>query len=368
MAIRTNYSENDFYNLIQNKINEFSENKPTYWGNGSIARAFTKSVAYIAENQQLQTNITFSSFRLKTAKGLHLDYRVGDFDTERTASTNAIGIQNFVGTTGRVVDITIPVGTTVTTIADIFGNTVNYTLNGTLILPSGSTAVTGLVTCTKEGTVGNVASGTITVLLSSIVGISGTYNVEDIGNGADDETDQELRTRIPNEVRGLQRANQFSIESAVYALPEITFVKVTENSPTEGNFTIYVTTDTGIVDSITRARVTNALRNVKAFCISFSIITPIISGITIGMDTEIDGENYQEEPMRQLIQQTVKNFVNTKAISALTLSDLNLTVRRIDGVLNCKNITINSVASDVALADTYVLKVNDVSDITVTFV
>lgn len=368
MAIRTNYTQTDFFNLYQNKINEGVDNKLTYWGNGSLIKAKGNAVTFFAENLQLQVNITYSSFRIKTAKGLHLDNRAGDFDTYRTAGTNAIAIQRFVGITGRTIDITIPANTVVTTEVDIFGNTISYELNSLLVLTSGQVSTTGLVTCTKEGTVGNVQSGMIVVLPTTIVGIESTYNIENISNGAEDENDQQFKTRIPNAVRGLQCANEFSIKDAVYALPEITFVDVDENSPTEGNFSVFVTTDTGYVDSITRARVSQALKGIKAYCVTYSIITPIISGVVVELDVEIDAENYQQNTLEQLIQITLLNYTNNKAISALTTSDINLITRRIDGVTNAKNILINGIASDIELEKTHVIKILDVSHITVNFV
>ena len=55
MAIRTNYSFNEFFNLIKDKINEKAK-KPSFWGEGSISRAFVQSFAYLAEFIQTQIN------------------------------------------------------------------------------------------------------------------------------------------------------------------------------------------------------------------------------------------------------------------------------------------------------------------------
>ena len=74
-----------------------------------------------------------------------------------------------------------------------------------------------------------------------------------------------------------------------------------------------------------------------------------------------------ENKIKQLIQQTVKNYVNTKAIKELSISDINFIVRKVNGIVNVKNILINNVAADLSLDRTYVIKINDVADVTVNF-
>lgn len=368
MPTRTNYRHSEFVDIIINKINEFSEKKPTYWGNGSIAKAFVTAQAYFNELIQLQVNIVWSSFRIKTARGIHLDNRAGDFDIFRNSATSAIAIERFNGDAGRIVNINIPLGTTVSTEVDQFGNTIDYTLNDNLTLSSGSAYVTGLVTCTIPGSIGNVQSGKIIRLPTPIIGVSGVTNIEDISNGVEDETDEELRSRIAAGVNGLAKGNKDAVEFAIYSVEGITFVKLLGNSPAPGNIAIVVNSESGVVDSVLLARIGVAAESAIAFPITHSIIIPTQEYILLSMEVEIDTDIYQQLPMTELIQTTIKNFINKKKISKLNISDINHEVRKISGILNVKNILINGDSDDLLLDDLFVIKISDESDISITYI
>lgn len=365
MAIRTNYAFDEIYNLIKDTINSFSSNKPTFWGEGSVARAIVKSIAYWIDFLQLQINITYSTFRTKTAKGIHLDNRMEDFNLPRNQATYAMAIQRFVASSGNTSTITVSAGTTVTTQQDIFGNTIPYTLQSTLLIPTGTTSVTGIVVCNNVGTIGNVASGAINLLPTSIVGVASTYNVEDVTNGTLQETDDDYRKRLINHLLGLKAGNEDSIISAIYAVEGISYVKILENYPSLGVFTIYVSTESGIVDSITRSLVNDAVKKVRGFCVTYNLVTPIVSGAVIEIDSLLDSDLYNQDSIISVMKQTLFDYVNNNKKNILYISDIVNILKAINGVINVKNIKINGIADDLALSNLYVLKILDLTDITI---
>lgn len=365
MAFRTNYAFEEIYNLIKDTINSFSSNKPTFWGESSTVRAIVKALAYWIEFLQLQINITYSTFRTKTARGIHLDRRMEDFNLTRRAATYATTIQKFNASSGNTVTVSIPAGTIITTEKDFFGNTIPYTLQSTLSLPTGTASVTGLIVCNTIGTIGNVASGAINTLPTAIVGVSGTLNIEDVSNGALEETDDDYRKRLINHLLGLKKGNEDAILSAIYAVEGISYVKIVENHPSQGNFTIYVTTESGIVDSVTRSLVNDAVKKVRGFCVTYNLVTPIVSGIVIEMDTLLDTDLYNQDSLISLMKETLFDYVNNKKKNTLYISDIINLLMDINGVINVKNVTINNVADDFSLSNLYVLKVLDLTDITI---
>lgn len=362
------YTFDDIFNTIKNKINEFTTDKPTYWGEGSIIRAISQSLAYFIQFLQLQVNITSSSFRIATAQGKHLDNRVGDFNLIRKQPTPSISLQAFYGASGRTDDILINNGLEVKTEDDFVGNSLTYTLLEDLILTSGNVFVTGYCSCNTLGTIGNLPSGTITVLSTTIAGITGTTNLQDISNGSDLETDEQLRARVPSYLLGLKKGTKDAIVSAVYEVPSVTYVDVTENSPTSGNFTVYVSNETGILDDIDLQLITNKIEETKGFCLSYTIIVPTISNITLSMDITVDNINYNQVNILSLIKSTLYNYINAKRTNTLYISDIISIVKSINGVLNIKNVKINSASSDLELDKFYAIKLADEADIVISVV
>ncbi len=350
---------------MRDKINEFSQKKPTFWGQGSIARAFLQSVAYIATFIQLQINICYQAFRTVSARGFHLDRRMEDFDLERRLLTNTLVVQTFYGEDGRVDDIVLPEGLVVKTAPDLFGNVLSYELVEDIVLTSDKESVTGTCQCTQAGKVGNTTANTIVLFDSTPAGIESTTNLEDVSNGAEIESDDDFKARLPAKYLSLRMANGAAIESAAYGVEGISYVKILENHPAAGNFSLFVSTDSGIVDSILREKVRLAVEAVRAFCITFSIIIPTVQNITIEFDALLNTNDYNTEALQLQMKTELFNFVNNLRRSSVYVSDVIALLRQVSGVLNIKAVEINGVADDLTLIDLYVAKIEDLSDITI---
>lgn len=367
MATRINYTATEFYDLFKSKINEFTSNKPTYWGSGSVAGAFAKAVSYFAELLQLQINLAYLAFRIKTATGSHLIRRLSDFGITPYSPTFAMSTQTFTGDVGRTGDILIPAGTQVKT-QTVNGDTKFYTLVYSITLSQTASSVNGYCICTVSGTYGNTGAGTINELVSPITGIASTTNAEAVANGSNAESDDQLKSRFAKFLLGLKKGNEDAILSAVYGIEGVTLVKILENVPTNGNFSVYVTTATGVVDSILLNKIRNVLDSVKGVTTTYSIIVPIVSNITVSFDLSFDANNYLQEDVIQIVKVKLKNFINLSRVSTVYIADIINQVKDINGIINIKNVKINGIASDLILNDSYVAKINLDSDISITVV
>ena len=375
MPIRNNYTFSEIFDICRQKMDEFSSNRPTFWGVGSVTRAIFQSISFWVEFLQLQVNIATLAFSISTAKGIHLDRRALDWGIERKQPSYAISRQRFTGASGRVIDITIPSGTIVKTTADAFGNVLEYSLISDVILKSTDSYVevgTECV-CTTIGTAGNTAINTITNFNVSIPNILSTTNIEDVTNGSNLETDEQLRERLRDYILGLQTGNEASIKSAVYGVDGITFVKISENEPINGNFSVYFSNDTGIIDTVTRNLVESAIERVKPLCITYTLVPPIIQNITLSFRLKIDTENYETVGVQSFIKDFLENYINNTRKQDILISDLIYELKRIKGVENIKEVKIGktttnitpAVASDLELATGYVAKINSQADITI---
>ena len=365
MPIRTNYTEEEYYELMRDNINQNS-NKPSDWSIGSIARSLFRSIAYVAEFIQLQINIAYLSFSVATAKGLHLDRRMADYGLTRREATYTDVIVSFLRDGGNTSNIIIPDGTAVSTDSDFQGIIRSYELIASVVLSSGAVSASGIVRCTELGTIGNIPSGKIVNIDSVLSGVSGVINYSPATNGTDLEDDDSFRARLPAYLAGLQGSTASAIKSAVYGIAGISYVKISENHPAVGNFTVYVSNDSGIIDQPTFDRINEAIAAKCNICVTYTIIAPAISNITISFDVIIDADTYDATTLVFAIQNQVKNFVNNKKISTLYISDVIAVSKEMDGVIDINNVKINGVASDLSLSELYVAKVNDIADIAIT--
>jgi len=367
MAIRTTYSLTEFYNSVRDKINELNP-KVTFWGEGSVIRAVAQAVAHKFHYMQFQLNVIYMSSFIRTAKGLHLERLVANFGMSRKSTTYAGAIVEFLGDSGRTTTITVPAGTTVSRDSDYFGNIVSYELAEDIIMTSGTVSASGLCIATDVGTIGNCPSGSIINLEDSVTGISGCINYYDVVSGADLESDESLRARVPEYLLGLSGGNKSAILSKVRAIEGITYVDIKENFPTVGNFTIYVATADGILDLVTLEKVRNAVELSKGYTITYTIVTPTSYPILITFDLTFDNSTIEsaKQGIKEAIQAGLQQYVNKLATPNLYRSDVISFVKQYIGVKNIKNVLIDGLAQDLELNSLYVIKINDVSNITIT--
>jgi len=364
--LKTSYTFNEFFETIKAKINELNENI-TNWSESSNAGSFARAMAYFMTYMQLQINTVYMSIgRVSTAIGVHLDRKMEDFGLTRKGDTFATTTIEFLGSANRVSTVTINAGTTIETEQDYFGNTIKYELDSTVYLLTGAVSVTGSATCITIGTAGNISSGTLVNLSTPIIGISGTTNPFDVTNGANLEKDEDFRKRLPSHLLGLKRGNEDSILAAAYSIAGISYADITPNTPNLGTFTLFITTETGVVDNVLKARVLSAVNEVKAFCITPNIVAPSISGVTIEFEAKIDADNYNTLILINYMKQQLSNFVNLRAKNSLYLSEIHREMLKIDGVNYIDNVTINNVEENLELSRLYTIKIEDVSDITIT--
>ena len=150
-------------------------------------RAVAQEVAMMRND----TEIIFSNYTLKGAKGQYLDDKAEDYGMTRHYAENATGEVTFSGIDGT----TVPGGTTVQ--AADYG--VSFVTWNNVTIASG-TATVG-ASCTTSGPAGNVGVGTVTTIPTQIQGVTSVTNVEAFSGGVDQEDDESFLYRIEQKIR-----------------------------------------------------------------------------------------------------------------------------------------------------------------------
>jgi uncharacterized phage protein gp47/JayE len=126
------------------------------------------------------------------AWGEYLDEHGVTINLPRKDAVAATGMVTFTGTSGTLV----ATGTQVATVqTDPDADPITFRTSAPATIPAGG-SVDVPVEAIEAGSAGNVASATITVLLSPVGGISAIVNADAVTGGADVETDDAYRDRI----------------------------------------------------------------------------------------------------------------------------------------------------------------------------
>ncbi len=127
---------------------------------------------------------------LDTAEGEYLDRKALDYNETRNPAEAAVGNLLFTGEPGTA----IPIGTEA-----LYGSLVFETTAAARISAEGYCEVGAR--CQTEGTAGNVAAETITVLRVAIDGVKSVTNTAPFGGGTQAESDDSFRSRILEKIR-----------------------------------------------------------------------------------------------------------------------------------------------------------------------
>jgi uncharacterized phage protein gp47/JayE len=368
MANRRVYNFSELYNLFTAKFSTLTDLVNDF-NIGSVIRAIGQSTVFFVNFLQVQIDIAFKSFRIKTAEGDDLDNRVGDWQLTRVQASPAQGDVVFISATAAEETFTITSGTVVSTEEDVYGDTLDFYLDGDLTFPSGYMQATGTVICLRDGLVGNVASGTVTNIKSPIPGVDSVTNPAAFSGGAETETDTQLRKRVPLKINGNRNANEDSVLNAAFSVPGVTYAKVKNNTPSSGEFTVYFSTYNGIVSSSLRADVADAVEAVTAFCIVPNFAIPDIVYVDINLTLEMDPDILATSASGEVVSgviNAVYDFTQLNTENELKLSDIIVTGKAVDGVLDIRSVTVDGAASNKEVDDFEVIKLSNRNNIHVT--
>lgn len=186
---------------------------------GRIASSVSTEISLLWEKLE---EVYYSAF-IDTATGVNLDRVAALLGIRRKQATKATGTVTFSRSSPATRDIVIPAGTRVST-----QNGIIFATTQEAVLQAGNTSVDVPVEATEPGSAGNVAAGTIVVLVDPVSGIDAVTNTSATSGGSDVESDEQLRLRTITYAPSAN-ATVYSIEAAILALDGVTDVNVSED-------------------------------------------------------------------------------------------------------------------------------------------
>ena len=170
-----------------------------------------------------------------SATGKWLDMHAASVALSRRPATKARGKVRFARAveTGQDTNITIPAGRIVRTLPDGTGRIFRYSTVATAVLPAGADHVDVEAEAEDYGAAANASTGQICELVTPVTGISGVTNAAGwlTEEGADEETDAQLRERIALQWRGNNGCTKYAYAAWALSVPGVTSVSILDRHP-----------------------------------------------------------------------------------------------------------------------------------------
>lgn len=146
---------------------------------------------------------------------------------ERPGALRATGTVTFSRPSAVPGNVTIPLGTSLSTPKDSSGKTILFLTTAEATLSG--TSVTAPVQAVLEGTAGNVSAGAISILDVPLTDLTVTVaNVAPTAGGAEAQDDETYRTTIKNKLKSLAGSIASSIEAAALTAAGVAYASAVE--------------------------------------------------------------------------------------------------------------------------------------------
>jgi|GEM_PF-2292032 len=207
----------------------------TDWEEGSVVRSLFESFAYEMATLYEQMDRVYQAGFVDTATGPNLDRVVAVLGITRNEPDFAIGVVTFERDPGSTADITIPVGTLVTTAEDP-ERTPSKKAYRTIEegrLPAGETVAEVKIQAEERGPEYTADSESVIVMPRPVPGVKTVRNRRPVRFlGREREGDEDLRERAKKALLASGRASLTAIENALLGLPGVRGVRVREDFST----------------------------------------------------------------------------------------------------------------------------------------
>ena len=276
------------------------------------------------------------------------------FDFERKIAGNATGYVTVAFTRALPTGMTFPKGTVFCT-SDVYGYIYFETLEDHYA-KAGLTSTAIKVQCKQAGTIGNVPSGAISLIIPTNVIIRNIYNEEPFTNGRDAETATEHKKRFQQYINTLAKSTSNAILYGTLEVEGVTGAWVDDNYI--GYVKVYAHDSDGELPTDLRSKIQKHLVNYRAGGIEVEIL-PIV---TVKIDQTINvmiGNDYDAEVYTELIDAMVTKFLNEYTVGySYHVSDVITFVKSSyeDAVIN----VVMPNAKDIEIQKNQLIRAGDV--------
>lgn len=351
----------DFGNAVQSAATKYL-NKVLDFSIGSIVRAMGSASAGVTLWIQGLIVTLLSSIRLATSSGTDVDTFIADFGLTRLAAAASSGFVTFFRYNSAY-QASIPVGQIVSSAGNLQFAVVADTTNSyfdlasqTFIIPAGISSINVKVICQTAGIIGNVAINQINIINTPIPFVDTVTNANAFVNGADPETDSQVKTRFVLYINSLSKATLSAVKDAIMNVREGIEYAVVENKDYDTNSLLYgyfynvIDDGTGHPTTDLLQSVYNAVDAVRPISVRFGVYPadPIVVNVTATL--LIDNMTYSDDAVTSAVNSTVSNYIESVGIgNVIYYTKLESIIYSAlpDGIYNVSSVLLNGGTVDI---------------------
>lgn len=278
----------------------------------------------------------------QTATGEHLDYHAALRGIQRKEAGAASGTLRFSVSAEAKSALTIPIGTVCMT-----SGLVRFETTQEAQLPVGALYVDVPAVALEKGAVGNVASGTIVTMAVAPAGIEACINPEAFTGGADNESDESLRTRVLETYRRLANgANAAFYQQQAMSFDGVVAASVNPRARGIGTVDVTIATKKGVPEQDLLNEVQRYFEQIREIAVDVKVLSPKKKAVTVAVSIKM-AENCDKETVRQEVESVVASYFNGERLGkSVLLAELGAAVFSVDGV---ENYTFSLPSQDVEI-------------------
>ena len=282
----------------------------------------------------------------QTAEGIYLDRHAAERGLTRRAAATASGGVGFFPDSEEHGDILIPSGTVVCTGATLL----RYHTTEDAVLHSGESYVYAPVIADAPGAAYNARGGTIDILVTPVMGIGRVYNGSPIANGVDEESDDELRTRIIDSYVNISNgANAAYYKRLAMSVQGVYSASAVGRVRGDGTVSVYLSGRGDAVTAAVKAQVQALLNEGSELNVDVQAVDAEDAEITLYIIMSVL-PGYDFDTVAAQVRQAVSDHINGLGIGGdVYLSDIGEVIYHIEGVENYR--FLESHGSDRQIGD-----------------
>ncbi|MGE4319617.1 MAG: baseplate J/gp47 family protein [Deferribacterales bacterium] len=293
-----------------------------------------------------------------TATGLWLDLHCTQVGVTRKAATKATG--NVIVTRSQSGNIRIPAGKIFKTEADVDGNVYRFVTTSAVVMASADNTYVVPVEAEEYGANGNVVTGMISIIVTSITGIASVTNSADwlTSEGRDKETDDELRARYFLVWKSTNGCTKYAYESWALSVSGVDSVKIRDQHPRgQGTVDVVVKGTAGVPTASTLTAVSELVAANKPINDDVSVYGPEVVSVDIDVSLTVSSGD------SATVVSDVTSAINSYFQSTIKIGT-SFTLQRLISLAMQENVSVVSITSpsaDVTVTESQLIVLNSLT-------
>jgi uncharacterized phage protein gp47/JayE len=282
-----------------------------------------------------------------TATGIYLDYHAKEKGIERKSAVKAKGTVTFMLEYVLEEAVTVPKGTVVSTEDEV---PLRFITTKSATISKGSVYTNVEIEAEKGGSEYNVAERKINVLVTSVPNIYSVVNQSRISGGTEEESDDELRSRLVYSYRNINNGTNCAYyKELAESIEEVYSAGVAPKYRGTGTVDVFIAKQGAVADSSLVSKVQTLLSKEREVNVDVLVHSAVVSKVDIKVAIEVE-DGYEFDDVKENCIAALNTYVNSLGVGgSLYLSEAGECIYHIDGVKRysfdedyCSDITFQS--------------------------